>query len=662
MRFRYTLAVFAAIMAASAAFSQVLVYEGNIDLQGSPMDQQGNPQWNVGVKAGNTPSIRFYTFSGTNTFNPSAYTVTFHAGPTRDDAGQIQVTGAVQSAYVQFLFPTSALAYAFQNWYSAVKFVSGNTIVSQPEGILSCSGAPEVDGGSLLYTYNVNWLNYLYSHGSNGPTIGDWVTITSTVNSNGQLVLSASGSGVSVGAVTNMIVGLAFTNITAAAGTAETNAYVRNGASLIISNANNITAAAIGTTNDAQTTSINAAHATNATQAATLTAAVTTNAVQDAQILAAADTNASQAVGIAGLGTTNDSQTTSINAAHATNATQITAAQGTNIVDARVPALGYMTGAQSSNSFLDASEVGTAAYSNSGAFVQTGATQAWITAEADTLSAVVARQSVTPESGTDITLRGWILASAGGVALRHVVSPGSFTNFSIIWDAPQLSSSAFAICSPSGVAIRYTNGVFAGDGACLTGLSGSNIQAGTINSGQLAAGVTNATPIAGRGITKSGDTYSLTDVTLDPTVLTNHPTRFFTHVSATNSSGAPTNFAYGVDQNTGGGGGMGVILNTNGAFYVATTNLGITGAGSVSVTAAEVNGTNTITITGAAGAVPLDSPGRAASNLVNMAEQRLVIWSNAVDWAEAYSGAPGEWWRVYWSNAVPTTNRTILRP
>jgi len=150
------------------AASAPLIYERDINLQAKPMDQGGRPQWDIGTKIGNTGRVRFNTFYGTNVFDPSSYTTTFHAGPSRADSGLIELSCTEASTYVEFTFTTNNLAYPFginePPWYSSLKFVSGSTIVSQPEGHLRASGAPEVDGGSVSFTYERNYALWSYAN------------------------------------------------------------------------------------------------------------------------------------------------------------------------------------------------------------------------------------------------------------------------------------------------------------------------------------------------------------------------------------------------------------------------------------------------------------------------------------------------------------------
>jgi hypothetical protein len=197
MRKQQTAIAAACLLAAVSVWAQnPLVYEGDINIQAKPMDQGGRAQWDMGLKAGNTGRVRLNTYAGTNRFDATGYTVTFHAGPSRDDAGTIEVTGSATNnttnSYVEFTFGTNDLAYPFTDWYSAVKFAAGAVIVSAPEGKVSCSGAPEVDGGSLNFTYNVNWSLYRFSNGLlYGPDIPDGSTLTATTNTRGQTVWSS---------------------------------------------------------------------------------------------------------------------------------------------------------------------------------------------------------------------------------------------------------------------------------------------------------------------------------------------------------------------------------------------------------------------------------------------------------------------------------------
>ena len=191
---RLSTAVCAALLGATHCLGAVNVYTGDLDFQGRPMDAGGQSQWNLELKVANTGTIRFYTYSGTNPVSTVGYTVTLNAGKTRSDAGQIQVTASSQTAtYVEFTFSSNTLAYPFKRWYSAVKVVNGSEIVSQPEGLLSCYGAPEVDGGNVSFTYHRNWALWDYTNSSNGPAIGDGASIAWTNNAAGQAVLYLVG-------------------------------------------------------------------------------------------------------------------------------------------------------------------------------------------------------------------------------------------------------------------------------------------------------------------------------------------------------------------------------------------------------------------------------------------------------------------------------------
>jgi len=185
------------------ATSTPLIYEGSVDLQGAPMNQSGRPQWSrIPLKVGNTGKARLYTYTGTNVLDPSSYTVTWHAGPSRDDSGQISVTCTSSSTYVDFEFLTNTLAYPFTDWYSALKFVSGTTIISTPEGLVSCSGAPEVDGGSVAFTYNRSYVLWNFTNvGTNGPYVFSETDFTMSTNSSGSQVLVFAGSSSATNAI-----------------------------------------------------------------------------------------------------------------------------------------------------------------------------------------------------------------------------------------------------------------------------------------------------------------------------------------------------------------------------------------------------------------------------------------------------------------------------
>ena len=186
---RTRLIVIAAVLLAAVCVSTagIEIYRGDINLHGKPMELGGRPQWNVGAKVGNTGTARFYTYVGESAFDPTPYTVTFHAGPTVHDSGTIEIAASTTtSTYVEFTFTTNNLAYPFgtpdEPWYSAIKFVSGSVQVSSPEGLISCSGAPEIDGGSVSFTYNRDCSLWRYSNATNRAVLvaGNNVTIDRT--------------------------------------------------------------------------------------------------------------------------------------------------------------------------------------------------------------------------------------------------------------------------------------------------------------------------------------------------------------------------------------------------------------------------------------------------------------------------------------------------
>lgn len=209
---RTRLIVIAAVLLAAVCVSTagIEIDRGDINLHGDPMELGGRPQWHIKAKVGNTGTARFYTYAGETAFDPTPYTVTFHAGPSVHDAGTIEIAAStVSNTYVEFTFTTNNLAYPFgtpdEPWYSAIKFVSGSVQVSSPEGLISCSGAPEIDGGSVSFTYNRDWSLWRYSNATNyGPSIPDWTTLTSTTNSRGQAVWSLLGSLPAISANINM--------------------------------------------------------------------------------------------------------------------------------------------------------------------------------------------------------------------------------------------------------------------------------------------------------------------------------------------------------------------------------------------------------------------------------------------------------------------------
>lgn len=203
----------AALLSAAASVCGTpapLIYEGRLNLQGKPMDQGGRAQWDVGAKVANTGRVRLYTFAGTNVFNPTGYTVTFNAGPSRDDAGHIALaTSSNTATYVEFTFATNTLGYAFDKWYSAVKLVSGGTVVSSPEGLLSCSKAPEVDGGSVTFTYSIDWALYDFLHGLASGPYRAGTNIVAATNADGSVTFNVD-SAVSSGDITGVSITAGF--------------------------------------------------------------------------------------------------------------------------------------------------------------------------------------------------------------------------------------------------------------------------------------------------------------------------------------------------------------------------------------------------------------------------------------------------------------------
>jgi len=206
MRFK-ALSVLAALgLVVSAYATAPIVYEGDVDLTGVPMDHGGRPQWDIPVKVGNTGRVRLHTYWGTNVYNPSSMVVTFHVGPTRNDAGQIEIACDEYTSYVDFTFSTSNLAIPMDRWYSALRFASvdGSEVVSQPEGLLSCYGAPEVDGGSVNLTYTRNWALWNYLNTTNqGPyRFGSgWLTST---NADGSANILSAGTTNAIPYVTHL--------------------------------------------------------------------------------------------------------------------------------------------------------------------------------------------------------------------------------------------------------------------------------------------------------------------------------------------------------------------------------------------------------------------------------------------------------------------------
>ena len=196
-----TLAIIVAALCAVCnvrAVTAPLIYEGSIDFQGKPMaHRNGRAQWDIPSKVGNTGRVKLYTYSGDSVYDTTPFTATFHAGPSVDEANVIEVACTTNATYIEFTFATDDLAYPFEDWYSSIKLTSGSTIVSQPEGHLSCSGAPEVSGGTVSFNYYRNWALWLggYSNAGSGPGIGDLTTITWSTNANGQAVFAAVNTG-----------------------------------------------------------------------------------------------------------------------------------------------------------------------------------------------------------------------------------------------------------------------------------------------------------------------------------------------------------------------------------------------------------------------------------------------------------------------------------
>jgi len=198
MRAIYAVAM-ACLLACLTSRAAIIIHEGTINLQEKPMDQGGLAQWDIGTKVGNTGTVRFYTESGDDVYDPTSDTVTFWAGPDRDRATLIEVaSSALATNYVEFTFSTNDLAYPFgdrtEAWYSAVRFVQGSSTVSSPEGHITCSGAPEVDGGHQDFTYSRNFSLWTYLNTLlYGPYLFPGAS-SSTTNARGQVSVEFMGS------------------------------------------------------------------------------------------------------------------------------------------------------------------------------------------------------------------------------------------------------------------------------------------------------------------------------------------------------------------------------------------------------------------------------------------------------------------------------------
>lgn len=194
-----TIALALAVLTAASAYCQDTLYlpDQNANFQ-MPADRS---QGTITAKAGNAGIVqRFYTYNGTTVANLTGgnRVAKLWWGKSIDSPDGVTLTGTIYSNRIEVVMTAAFLSRQSSGLYASLVITDSSDAtyaVSQPRYMLNILNAPEVDGGDLDTTRNINWLNRTFTSTTNLIT-PDGTTVTAITNSNGGLTLSADASSV----------------------------------------------------------------------------------------------------------------------------------------------------------------------------------------------------------------------------------------------------------------------------------------------------------------------------------------------------------------------------------------------------------------------------------------------------------------------------------
>lgn len=162
MRFKLLL-VLLALAARSFAVNPYLPF--SIDVEDSGED----PQFDIQSRVLSTPTLRFYTFQGTNVFDPRTYVSTFSFAEDWNATNMVKITGTNYSSYVEFAVTSNTFAYPIDKWYASVLLTkpADGGVFAWAYGYISLKPSPEANANaSFFYTHAVNGSEYTPFTGS----------------------------------------------------------------------------------------------------------------------------------------------------------------------------------------------------------------------------------------------------------------------------------------------------------------------------------------------------------------------------------------------------------------------------------------------------------------------------------------------------------------
>jgi hypothetical protein len=138
----------------------------SIDFEKSGDDRQ----FDIQSRVLSTPTLRFYTFNGTNVFNPQGYVSTFSFAEDWNVTNMVKITGSNYSSYIDFAVSSNTFAYPVDKWYASVlltKPADAGTF-AWAYGYISLKPSPEANANAtFFYTRAINGSEY-------GPFTGDF--------------------------------------------------------------------------------------------------------------------------------------------------------------------------------------------------------------------------------------------------------------------------------------------------------------------------------------------------------------------------------------------------------------------------------------------------------------------------------------------------------
>jgi len=131
----------------------------SVDFEKSGDDRQ----FDIQSRVLSTPTLRFYTFQGTNVFDPSAYVSTFSFAEDWNITNMVKITGTSYSSYVEFAVTSNTFAYPIDKWYASVLLTkpADGVVFAWAYGYISLKPSPEANANAVFfYTRAINGSEY----------------------------------------------------------------------------------------------------------------------------------------------------------------------------------------------------------------------------------------------------------------------------------------------------------------------------------------------------------------------------------------------------------------------------------------------------------------------------------------------------------------------